>query len=156
MTPDELRDDIPADVREALAELANTYGGMHLGEARDRITALIRKRPATVVIPRAEIPAPLEEVPESGVVWVPRIAPDVGIARWVGRLAQEAVAHDIAYGTEADARRALDAMMAREPVEEEPKADDRRACDDMEQMLQRGLIAGWGDGIARAMLRGEK
>jgi hypothetical protein len=120
MKPEEIRDDIPADVREALAKVVRTYGGA----ATNKLCDVIRKRPATVILPRAEIPAPLSEVPESGVVWALYIGVDARITRWRGRIAQKAASNGIAYATEEDAQAVIDAMMAREPVEEETKADD--------------------------------
>jgi hypothetical protein len=124
MKPEEIRDDIPEDVREALAEFWSEYETDLAADTR-KLRAVTRKRPRTVVIPRAEIPAPLTEVPESGCVWVPQVPgyAKAGPFRCGGPDARRAVDNDIAYATEADAQRALDAMMAREPVKEEAKAD---------------------------------
>jgi hypothetical protein len=123
MKPEEIRDDIPEDVREALASI---IAGLPCapGSVLAQIQDAIRKRPATVIIPRAEIPAPLTEVPESGEVWVLIVDPYMQQPSKVsGDTAAQAVENRIAYATEADAQRALDAMMAREPVEAEAKAD---------------------------------
>jgi len=115
MNIDEIRDDIPADVREALVELVNTYGGTHLGEARDRIAALIRKQPRTEVIPRAVVPAPLTEMPESGSVWTFEIGPRNSTTLVPSALgASTAVRYGRAYATQADAQAVLDAVLARE------------------------------------------
>jgi hypothetical protein len=120
MKPEEIRDDIPADVREALVE-AEHYGLIQSGA----LLEIIRKRPATVILPRAEIPAPLTEVPESGEVWTVYIGPGAAhVTSIAGDIAAAAVGNGRAYATKEDAQRALDAMMARESVEKEPKADD--------------------------------
>jgi hypothetical protein len=126
MKPEEIIDEIPEDVRKALADVMSVYGEADGEQCRGTLHdlyAAIRKRPATVVIPRAEIPAPLTEVPESGVVWVPYMAPRTCVLQWAGKLAQEAMDNGLAYATKEDAQRALDAMMAREPVEAETETD---------------------------------
>jgi hypothetical protein len=121
MKPEEIIDEIPENVREALASV---FSKPCVGDELKRLFLAVRKRPATVIIPRAEIPAPLTEVLASGAVWAPYVAICARVVRWTGKLAQKAVDNGIAYATAADAQRALDAMMAREPVKEEAKADD--------------------------------
>jgi len=42
MKPEEMRDDIPADVREALAELFSLYGGTPLREVKEMLEVIVR------------------------------------------------------------------------------------------------------------------
>jgi hypothetical protein len=97
MTHDEIRDDIPADVREALASI---MAGLPCAQdsVLQQIQDVIRKRPATLwVLMPGRDGGPLFEMEA-----------DAGCA-------VRALERGFAWATEADAQRALDAMMAREP-----------------------------------------
>ena len=101
MKPEEMRDDIPEDVREALARAMHGPGAWVNLQAELRNT--IRPKPRTVRLPAADLPAPLKEVPEDGWAWV--LAQDMpgGIRKATGSALKSAISHGSAWATEADA-----------------------------------------------------
>jgi hypothetical protein len=68
MKPEEMRDDIPMDVREALAAIVRDLPCAP-DSVLGQIKSALRAKPRTVKLPAADLPAPLEEVPEDGQVW---------------------------------------------------------------------------------------
>jgi len=102
MRPEEMRDDIPADVRSALARAMHGPGAWVNLQAELRDT--LRSKPRTVHLPAADLPAPLEEVPEKGEVWtVSHAAIGVACLGSESSNAKHAVEFGLAFATLEDA-----------------------------------------------------
>lgn len=115
MKPEDMRDDIPEDVREALSKFISDGHGASVFALRE-LGFAVRAKPRTVVIPRAEIPAPLTEMPESGVVWVVDLTHPDCVRRVCAKsfpgTVMRVVENDLAWATREDALAAFKAFTA--------------------------------------------
>jgi hypothetical protein len=107
MKPEEMRDDIPKDVREALAAMFR-QNTVWFGEA-EKVMQTIRAKPKTVRLPAADLPRPLEEMPESGGVWTVEPAHPWGVRdlNRGGESARVAIDRGLAWATRKEAEQWL-------------------------------------------------
>jgi hypothetical protein len=99
MKPEEMRADIPMDVREALGRVLSKQT---IGDELAALRSVLCPKPRTVHLPAAELPRPLEEVPEAGEVWA--IDGSGEDAVWQTQAgAYDAVNNGFAWATQAEA-----------------------------------------------------
>ena len=103
MKPEEMRDDIPMDLREALAAVLKGQSLTEYEQSRDRLRDALRPKPRTVHLCEADLPAPLEEVPEDRVVWSIDALDLGGVRRIYGEAQYRAIALCLAFATQEDA-----------------------------------------------------
>jgi hypothetical protein len=103
MKPEEMRDDIPMDVREALIAVLKGQSLTEYEQSRDRLRDALRPKPRTVHLCEADLPAPLEEVPEDRVVWSIDALDLGGVRRVYGEAQYRAIALCLAFATQEDA-----------------------------------------------------